>query len=136
MAEHLEPRKKRYGPRSDSEFERLWKEYTDRLGIDFIANASRIAFVEPMRKVRNQIVHDGGEANSWNDSTLESLRQGEEPRLDTRFSDACPDFVSGEGWDAEVVVSQEQLDSMCDASVALVRWLATELDARDRAAGG
>lgn len=32
-----------------------------------------------------------------------------------------------EGWDAEVVVSQEQLDLMCDASIALVRWLAKEL---------
>jgi hypothetical protein len=43
-------------------------------------------------------------------------------------------LVTGEGWDAEVVVSQEQLDLMCDASIALVRWLATELDAQDQAA--
>jgi hypothetical protein len=47
--------------------------------------------------------------------------------LDTAFSQACPHFVVGEGWDAEVVVSQEQLDLMCEASVALVRWRAAEL---------
>jgi hypothetical protein len=135
-AEHFRPRKKRYGSSSDSEFERLWKEYTDRFSIDFNANASRIAFVEPMRKVRNQIVHNGGEANTWNTSTIESLQRGHEPILDRSFSEACPEFVTGEGWDAEVVVSQEQLDSMCDAAVALVRWLATELDAQDRAAAG
>jgi hypothetical protein len=87
-----------------------------------------------MRKARNQIVHDGGEANSWTNSTIESLQRGVEPILDTSFSRACPEFVTGDGWYAEVVVSQQQLDSMCDAAVALVRWLATELDAQERAA--
>ncbi len=133
-AEHFRPRKRRYGSSSDSEFERLWKEYTDRFSIDFDVNASRIAFVEPMRKVRNRIVHDGAEATSWNSSTIESLQRGEEPILDTAFSEAYSEFVIGEGWDAEVVVSQEQLDSMCEASVALVRWLSTELDTQDRSA--
>lgn len=133
-AEHFRPRKKSYGRSSDSEFEQLWKEYTDRFSIDFSANAPRMAFVEPMRKVRNRIVHDGAEANRWNSSTIESLQRGEEPILDTSFSEAYPEFVAGEGWDAEVVVSQEQIDSMCDAAVALVRWLATELDTQDRSA--
>jgi hypothetical protein len=88
-----------------------------------------------MVRARNQIVHEGAEANIWNDTTLESLRQGQKPTLDTTFSQDYPQFVDGEGWDAEVVVSQEQLDLMCDDSIALVRWLAKELDARDRAAG-
>ena len=87
-----------------------------------------------MVEVRNRIVHEGAEANTWNDATLESLRHGQEPTLDTAFSEAYPYFVIGEGWDAEVAVSQEQLDLMCDASVALVRWLATELDAQDQGA--
>jgi len=133
-AEHFRPRKKSYG--RDSEFEQLWREYTDRFSIDFSANAPRIAFVEPMRKVRNRIVHDGAEANGWNSSTIESLQRGEGPILDTSFSEAYPEFVAGEGWDAEVVVSQEQIDSMCDAAVAVVRWLATELDTQDRSAAG
>jgi hypothetical protein len=131
-AEHFRPRRKRYGKSSDSEFERLWKEYTDRFLIDFAVNAPRIAFVEPMQKVRNRIVHEGAEANSWNSATVESLQRGEEPILDTSFSEAYSEFVTGEGWDAEVVVSQGQLDSMCDAAVALVRWLAIELDTQDR----
>jgi hypothetical protein len=117
-----------------SEFLRIWAEYTARFSIDFTAHADQIAFVEPMVRVRNQIVHEGAEANTWNDATLESLIQGRGPALDTTFSKGYPDFVTGEGWDAEVVVSQEQLDTMCNASVALVRWLATELDAQDQAA--
>jgi len=88
-----------------------------------------------MVSVRNQIVHEGAEANTWNNATVESLRHGQEPSLDTDFSRAYPHFVTGEDWDAEVVVSQEQLDLICDASVALVRRLATELDAQDHASG-
>jgi hypothetical protein len=130
MAEHFCPSTHDYNGRS--EFARLWTEYTERFSIDFKANAERIAFVESMRQVRNQIVHEGAEAHRWNTSTLDSLRRGEES-VDTSFSQACPKFVTGEGWDAEVVVSHEQLDAMCHASIALVRWLATELDAQDRA---
>ena len=132
-AEHFCPSTHDY--KGKSEFLRLWAEYGTRFSIDFKAHADKIAFVEPMVGVRNQIVHEGAEANTWNDATLESLRQGQEPTLDTAFSKAYPTFVAGEGWDAEVVVSQEQLDLMCEASVALVRWLATQLDARDQAAG-
>jgi hypothetical protein len=132
LAEHFCPSTHDY--RGKSEFLRLWAEYEARFSIDFNAQADKIAFVEPMVRVRNRIVHAGGEANNWNDATLESLRQGQTLALDTAFSDAYPEFVTGEGWDAEVVVSQEQLDKMCDASVALVRWLAKELDAQDQAA--
>ena len=133
LAEHFCPSTHNY--EGKSEFLRLWAEYEARFSIDFKAHAHKIAFVEPMVRVRNQIVHEGADANTWNDATLESLRQGQEPMLDTAFSKAYPHFVTGEGWDAEVVVSQEQLDLMCDASVALVRWLATELDTQDQAAG-
>jgi len=133
LAEHFCPSTHDY--KGKSEFLRLWAEYGARFSIDFKAHADKIAFVEPMVRVRNEIVHEGAEANTWNDATLESVRQGQEPALDTAFSKVYPHFVTGEGWDAEVVVSQEQLDLMCDASVALVRWLATELDAQDQAAG-
>jgi hypothetical protein len=133
LAEHFCPSTHDY--KGKSEFLRLWAEYGTRFAIDFRAHADRIAFVEPMVRVRNQIVHEGAEANTWNSATLETLKQGQEPALDTTFSTAFPHFVAGEGLDAEVVVSQEQLDSMCDASVALVQWLAKVLDAQDRAAG-
>lgn len=133
LAEHFCPSTHAY--QGKSEFLRLWAEYGSRFSIDFKAHADKIAFVEPMVRVRNQIIHAGAEANTWNDATLESLRHGQEPTLDTAFSEAHPEFVIGEGWNAEVVVSREQLDLMCDASVALVRWLAAELNAQDRAAG-
>jgi hypothetical protein len=132
LAEHFCPSTHDY--KGKSEFLRLWAEYGARFSIDFKAHANKIAFVEAMVRVRNQIVHEGGEANTWNNATLENLRRGQEPALDTTFSKAYPQFVNGEGWDAEVVVSQEQLDLMCDASVALVRCLAKELDAQDQAA--
>lgn len=133
LAEHFSPSTHDY--KGKSEFLRMWAEYGARFSIDFKAHADKIAFIESMVRVRNQIVHEGAEANTWNNATLESLRQGQEPTLDTGFSQAYPQFLTGEGWDAEVVVSQEQLDLMCNASIALVRWLATELDAQDQAVG-
>jgi hypothetical protein len=133
LAEHFSRSTHDY--KGKSEFLRLWAEFGARFSIDFKAHADKIAFVEPMVKARNQIVHEGAEANTWNEATLESLRQGQPPALNTTFSKDYPHFVAGEGWDAEVVVSQEQLDLMCDASVKLVWWLAAELDAQDRAAG-
>jgi hypothetical protein len=78
-AESLAPRKKGgYGHRGMSEYKRLWMEYTERFRIDFTANADRIAFIEAMREVRNQIVHEGAEAQTyefqedvdWNDGVL------------------------------------------------------------------
>src|SRR5208282_5849930 len=78
-AESFAPRKKGgYGHRGMSEYRRLWMEYTERFGIDFTANADRISFVEPMREVRNQIVHEGAEAQTykfnedidWNEGVL------------------------------------------------------------------
>jgi hypothetical protein len=132
VAEHFRPSTHNY--KGKSEFLRLWAEYEARFSIDFEAHADKIAFVEPMVRVRNQIVHEGAQANTWNSATLESLQEGQEVALNTTFADTYPQFVAGEGWDAEVVVSQEQLDSMCDASVGLVRWLAEELDVQDQAA--
>ncbi|WP_291984534.1 hypothetical protein [Luteitalea sp.] len=131
-AEHFRPTTHNY--KGKSEFLRLWTEYRERFSVDFKANSAKIAFVEPMVMARNRIVHAGGEANEWSRNTRESLRIGQEPSLDTSFSDSCPQFVTGEGWNAEVVVRQVQLDSMCDSAVELVRWLAKELSAQAQVA--
>ena len=96
LAEHFCPSTRDY--KGKSEFLRLWAEYEARFSINFKAHADKITFVEPMALVRNRIVHAGGEANSWNDATLESLRQGQALALDTAFSNAYPEFVTGEGW--------------------------------------
>jgi hypothetical protein len=123
-AESFAPRKKRgYGHRGVSEYMRLWMEYTERFGIDFTANADRIAFVEPMREVRNQIVHEGAEAQTykfqedidWNDGVLAFI--------DYSFSEKYPQYVS----DGDVAVSEEQLTEAVKAAIDLVGWLAKEL---------
>jgi len=130
-AEAFSPRKRRYGKTSMSEFTRLWVEYKERFGIDFDGNASKIAFVETLREVRNQIVHDGSEAN-----TLEPLDEADASGddsgwLDMWFSGKYPEYVDGEGMGAEVSVSQELLDKNIEASIELVAWLAGELRRRE-----
>jgi hypothetical protein len=126
-AEHFAPRLGRYRRGNESEFDGLWNEYKARFSIDFEGNADRIAFVAPMQKVRNQIVHDGGEANPFKAYSLVDFELGEDGYLDTSFSTAYPEFVSGTGIGAEVSVRQAKLDSMVESSIALVKWLAAEL---------
>jgi hypothetical protein len=53
-AETFSSRKKRHGGTDKSEFQLLWAEYSERFGMNF--DADLIAFIEPMRAVRNQIV--------------------------------------------------------------------------------
>ena len=127
-AESFAPRKKGgYGHRGMSEYRRLWMEYTERFGIDFTANADRIAFVEPMREVRNQIVHEGAEAETykfqedidWNDGVLAFM--------DDSFSKKYPQYVS----DGDVAVSEGQLTEAVKAAISLVGWLAKELRAQE-----
>jgi hypothetical protein len=130
-AEAFSPRKKRYGQKNMSEFMRLWVEYKERFGIDFDDNASRIAFVEHLREVRNQIVHDGSEANTLKPFDESDLSGGDSGWLDMRFSRKYPEYVHGEGMGAEVSVSQELLDKNIEASIELVVWLAGELRRRE-----
>lgn len=52
-SEFLKPREGPYGERGDSEFDRLWKEYAERFGLDFDTNAARIAFTEPRRQCQS-----------------------------------------------------------------------------------
>jgi hypothetical protein len=126
-AETFSPRKKRYGKGNQSEFNRLWLEYAERFNIDFNLNADRIAFVEPMRVVRNQIVHDGAEANTLKPFDEITLNNGKLEYLDKRFSESYPEYVSGEEMSAEVNVSEELLEKNINAAIELVGWLAAEL---------
>jgi hypothetical protein len=132
-AESFSPRKKRYGNTSMSEFDRLWVEYEERFGIDFQANTGRIAFVEPMREVRNQIVHEGSEANSFLPIGEMDLQGGDAGYLDMWFSKKYPQYTSGQGMGAEVSVSQELLDKDVKSAIDLVGWLAGELRKRELA---
>ncbi len=134
-AESFSERKKRYGGEG-SEFDQLWREYTDRFGIDFKANAGRIAFVETLREVRNQIVHEGAEANTVKPLHKMDLNSGDAGYLDMWFSGKHPEYVSGTGIGAEVSVSEKRLEEHIKASVDLVGWLAGELRTRELASIG
>jgi hypothetical protein len=131
-AESFSPRRKRYGSKNMSEFSRLWVEYAERFGIDFSANADRVEFVETMREVRNQIVHDGAEANTFKPNDEIDWHADVVAYLDCSFSEKYPSYVSGD----EVSVSREQLDKAIEASVNLVGWLANELRTRELASIG
>jgi hypothetical protein len=131
-AESFSPRAKRHEKMTHlSEFNRLWLEYGERFGIDFTVHADRIAFVEPMREVRNQIVHEGAEAQTfkylgdtdWNDGVLAFM--------DASFAEKYPGYVSEDG--SEVNVSEQQLKNAVESSVRLVGWLASELRKRELA---
>ncbi|MCU1247166.1 MAG: hypothetical protein JWQ49_195 [Edaphobacter sp.] len=132
-AENFCPRKKKYGNGSMSEILRLWSEVGERFGIDVEANANKIAFAIPLNDVRNQIVHDGGDANpplSFEKCTLEG---GDADYLDLSFSTKYPEYVDGTGSMAEVKVTKEQFDKVFDASIARVKFLAAELRKREMA---
>jgi hypothetical protein len=131
-SETFNKRKKNYGGKG-SEFDQLWREYTNRFGIDFEANADRIAFVETMRKVRNKIVHAGAEANTFKPLDESDLNGGDAGYLDMEFSEEYPEYVSGTGVGAEVNVSEKQLEEHIKASLDLVGWLAGELRTRELA---
>jgi hypothetical protein len=130
-AELFSDRKRRYGKGSMSEFDQLWVEYQERFGIDFDADKDRIAFVNTMREVRNRIVHDGSEANSFKPLGVVDWNSGDAGYLDISFSEKYPEYVWGTGMSAEVNVSEEQLQKAIKASVDLVAWLAGELRARE-----
>jgi hypothetical protein len=141
LAESFSARKKKYGGKDKSEFELLWIEYKERF--DFDIEPNRIAFIEPLRAVRNQIVHDGGVANPYlfrqdiqegrTDNELEGIPFDTNKMLDLKFSSAFPDFVTGEGVDAEVAVSQEQLQFMIKSSLELVKWCAERIRKKELA---
>jgi hypothetical protein len=122
------PRKKEgYGHRGMSEYRRLWMEYTERFGIDFTVNADRIAFIEPMREVRNQIVHEGAEAETYKFQEDIDWNEGVLAFMDDSFAKKHPQYVS----DGDVAVTEEQLTEAVKAAVDLVGWLAKELRAQE-----
>lgn len=130
-AESFSPRtkedKKRYKKTTLSEFGRLQVEYKERFGIEF---ADRVGFLDVMNDVRNQIVHDGAEAQTF--KFLYEVQYSDAPELmDTSFADEYPAYVSEDG--SEVSVSEEQLQSFIKSSVELAGWLVSELRTRELA---
>jgi hypothetical protein len=130
-AESFSPRKKYEKMKSLSEFNRLWLEYNERFGIDFTVHADRIAFVDTMREVRNQIVHEGAEAQTYKFQDRIDWSEGVLAFIDKSFAEKYPDYAPEDG--SEVNVSEEQLQNFIQSSVRLVGWLASELRMRELA---
>jgi hypothetical protein len=124
--------KKGYGERNDDEFKKLWAEYRSRFGIDF--NARYIQFVEPLRKARNQIVHNGGDAPDPISISEIDLEKGDEGFYDPKFMKKYPHFVQAEGSTAVVNIREDQLNSAIDSSVKLIKHAAEVLRAAELAA--
>jgi hypothetical protein len=130
------PRKKSgYRKRDDSEFTAIWREFLERLSIDFFEqNNGLVAFLDPLREARNMIVHNGAEANKPKRKDKIIVGGGDEGYLDLSFSKNFPQFVDGDGFFARVRITEKQLDSAVDLSISLTRWVAQQLRARELAA--
>jgi uncharacterized protein YggL (DUF469 family) len=121
--------KKRYKKTHLSEFQRLWLEYSERFGIDFAVHTDRIAFIDVMNDVRNQIVHEGAEAQTFKFLYEVEANDTNPQYMETWFTETYPGYVSEDG--SEVNVSEQQLKDAIDVSVGLVKWLASELRMRE-----
>jgi hypothetical protein len=132
-AESFNPRtkehKKRYKKTHLTEFQRLWLEYSERFGIDFVVHKDRILFADVMNDVRNQIVHEGAEAQPFRFLYEFDANEPNPQYMDTSFAEKYPGYVTEDG--SEVTVSEEQLQSFIESSVKLVEWLASELRTRE-----
>jgi hypothetical protein len=120
--DELAPRDQNGYP-GENEFKELWMEFRTRFGIQ--VPPKHIQWIEPFRRARNLIVHNGGEANP--------LTYGHEKKgapvvtRDTSFSKRYRQFVEGEDHAAEVRITQVQLTRAADKAMELSAWLAQEL---------
>ncbi|MCU1247165.1 MAG: hypothetical protein JWQ49_194 [Edaphobacter sp.] len=120
-----------FGPRADSaylgenEFARLWREYDERFGIKF--NAKHIQWIEPLRKARNLVIHNGGQANPLKPQLPNSRNKNVEELRDYSFSKKYRQFVEGKGDSAQVTINDKQLKFALNNAVELTNWLAVEM---------
>jgi hypothetical protein len=123
--DELAPRDENGYP-GDNEFKELWTEFRTRFGIQ--VPPKHIQWIEPLRRARNLIVHNGGEANPL---TYDHDKEGAlVVRRDTSFSKRYRQLVEGEDHAAEVRITQVQLTHAADKAIELSAWLAQELRKR------
>jgi hypothetical protein len=87
--------------------------------------------VDRYRRARNRIVHNGGEANSYLPFDEIDFEAGLDGMLDLNFSRNYPEFVTGEGNNAEVEVTDELLEFAVNQSCDLVTYAAQQLRAKE-----
>ena len=128
----FERKKGKYRKNGDSEFTEIWREYDNRFAIDMLeAHKDKVVYIDPLRHLRNRIVHSGGEANLPRHRDDIDISAGDEGFLITDFSENYPQFVEGSGFSAEVRITEEQLNDAVEYSLELVKWLAAELRAKE-----
>jgi hypothetical protein len=130
LSEAVRPRKSKY--EGKGELAQLWTEFIARFGFDFSPHQISIDYLDRLREVRNQIVHDGGAANRMKPlGQSEILADGTIDFLDTSFSEKYPEFVHGSDFGAEVDVSHEQLGLGVDRCIEIVSWVSEQLRAKE-----
>jgi hypothetical protein len=112
------------------EFKTIWMELRKRF--DLSLGPRYIQWVEPYRRARNRIVHNGGEANvERHFSEIDPEADFDEGFYDTTFSRECRVFVSGTGSTAQVNVTEKLLDHAVEKSIQLVQYVAEQLRAKE-----
>lgn len=107
------------------EFKKIWADLRARFGLNL--SARYIGWIEPYRRARNRIVHNGGEANPMKPFKDIDINSGDEGMYDMSFSKKYCAFVSDSGSNAEVVVTEKLLDHAVKCAIRLVKHAAERL---------
>ena len=114
-----------HGYEGNDEFKKIWAEFRARFNINF--GARYIQWVDPYRRARNRIVHNGGEANPMKPFDEIDINGGDEGMYDLSFSKKYCAFVHGSGFSAEVVVTEKLLEHAVKCAIRLVKHAAEDL---------
>jgi hypothetical protein len=112
----------------ENEFARLWREYDERFGIKF--NAQHIQWIEPLRKARNLVIHNGGQANPLKTVADAAKKKGSKELRDYSFSKKYRQFVEGKDFSAQVRINDRQLKFALNKAVELTNWLSGAMRAK------
>ncbi len=110
----------------EDDFQRIYREYAERFDITF--GAKQIQWIKPLRQARNLIVHNSGEVhlpNSTNDRTDRSTAL-----YDVAFATKYGYLVDGKGHNAQIDVSELELNNAVAHAIALAQWAADQLRKR------
>ena len=125
-SEHLAARQGKY--KGEGELNQLWTEFTERFGFDFSHLQIQISYLDRLRKVRNQIVHDGGDAAVLKPFEKREIRNdGTFDMYDTSFADDFPEFTNGSDYNAQVMVTENQIEQGIQYSFQIVKWISEQL---------
>ena len=129
MARDSEPLATRQGKyKGQGELNQLWTEFTERFELDFSHLHTQISYLDRLRKVRNQIVHDGGDAAVLKPFEMRDItKDGTFDMYDTSFAKDFPEFTCGSDYNAQVVVTEEQIEQGIDYSLQIVKWISEQL---------